>query len=140
MLRVKSWCFSTLLGLWAGEYYALYMLMDFERLYPETCLGQYITLWEFGPGRLAEGLRTRMQPLGTAIDGSVTTYLYAVDNPTTVTAMTSTDSAGMITTVTTTGAGEPPFPLERWIYSKPVLVLVLSSPLSYDHGFCIWMG
>ncbi|KAJ7839635.1 hypothetical protein B0H13DRAFT_1911131 [Mycena leptocephala] len=40
-----------------------------------------VTLWQFGQGRLLEGQTTLpLQPLGTARDGSATTYLYEVLN------------------------------------------------------------
>ncbi|KAJ7693675.1 hypothetical protein B0H17DRAFT_492518 [Mycena rosella] len=58
-----------------------------------------VTLWQFGQNRLLGGAVTvPLQPLGTASDGSATTYRYEVANNNVV---ASTDSAGSITIQTT---------------------------------------
>jgi hypothetical protein len=55
-----------------------------------------VTLWQFGQPRVAGGLVTLpLQPLGTASDGSETTYLYQVVNPTVI---ITTDQGGFATT------------------------------------------
>ncbi|KAJ7793897.1 hypothetical protein B0H13DRAFT_1935344 [Mycena leptocephala] len=56
-----------------------------------------VTLWQFGRFRLLPGDSTLpLQPLGTASDGSATTYLYQVTNPKLIT----TDQSGFTTTTT----------------------------------------
>ncbi|KAJ7930969.1 hypothetical protein B0H13DRAFT_1960044 [Mycena leptocephala] len=56
-----------------------------------------VTLWQFGPFRLLQGDSTLpLQPLGTASDGSATTYLYQATNPKLIT----TDQSGFTTTTT----------------------------------------
>ncbi|KAJ7930967.1 hypothetical protein B0H13DRAFT_1960038 [Mycena leptocephala] len=56
-----------------------------------------VTLWQFGTLRLLPGDSTLpLQPLGTASDGSATTYLYQVTNPKLIT----TDQSGFATTTT----------------------------------------
>ncbi|KAJ7634974.1 hypothetical protein FB45DRAFT_478502 [Roridomyces roridus] len=61
-----------------------------------------VTLWQFGQGRLLEAsLTLPLIPLGTAIGGSETTYLYqALNNALT----TTTDASGVTTTVQTPSA------------------------------------
>ncbi|KAJ7853929.1 hypothetical protein B0H13DRAFT_2358735 [Mycena leptocephala] len=55
-----------------------------------------VTLWQFGRPRVAAGLVTLpLQPLGTASDGSETTYLYQVLSPTVI---ITTDQGGFATT------------------------------------------
>ncbi len=62
-----------------------------------------VTLWQFGRPRLLTGDATLpLQPLGTADDGSATTYLYQILNPTVI---TTTNQVGFTTeTVPTTSA------------------------------------
>ncbi|KAJ7486775.1 hypothetical protein FB451DRAFT_1534833 [Mycena latifolia] len=58
-----------------------------------------VTLWQFGQGRLLSASVTLpLQALGTAPDGSATTYLYQALNPAVI---TTTDEAGVLTTETT---------------------------------------
>ncbi|KAJ6514618.1 hypothetical protein DFH09DRAFT_1196437, partial [Mycena vulgaris] len=58
-----------------------------------------ITLWQFGQPRLLGGDATLpLQPLGTASDGSATTYLYQVAN---LKSVTTTDTAGVLNIQTT---------------------------------------
>ncbi|KAJ7486690.1 hypothetical protein FB451DRAFT_772544 [Mycena latifolia] len=55
-----------------------------------------VTLWQFGRPRLLGGsVILPLQPLGTAPDGSATTYLYQAVNPSVI---TSVDAAGLLTT------------------------------------------
>jgi hypothetical protein len=64
-----------------------------------------VTLWQFGRPRVAAGLVTLpLQPLGTASDGSETTYLYQVLSPTVI---ITTDQGGFATT-TVPATGELP--------------------------------
>ncbi|KAJ7112977.1 hypothetical protein C8R44DRAFT_984838 [Mycena epipterygia] len=61
-----------------------------------------VTLWQFGQGRLlSAALTLPLEPLGTASDGSATTYLYQALNPATI---TTVNAAGIITTQTTASA------------------------------------
>jgi hypothetical protein len=67
-----------------------------------------ITLWQFGKGRLlAADFTLPLEPLGTAADGSETTYLYQALNEATV---TTTNEAGLLTILTT------PVPSERNVF------------------------
>ncbi|KAJ7107494.1 hypothetical protein C8R44DRAFT_885489 [Mycena epipterygia] len=60
---------------------------------------QEVTVWQFGQGRLlSAALTLPLEPLGTASDGSATTYLYQALNPATI---TTVNPAGIITTQTT---------------------------------------
>ncbi|KAJ7634975.1 hypothetical protein FB45DRAFT_910393 [Roridomyces roridus] len=69
-----------------------------------------VTLWQFGQGRLLEASVTLpLIPLGTASDGSVTTFLYQALNNALV---TTTDASGQPTT------GEFPLPTSRTIIAS----------------------
>jgi len=69
-----------------------------------------ITLWQFGQGRLlAADFTMPLEPLGTAADGSETTYLYQALNEVTV---TTTNEAGLLTILTT------PIPTPRTIIAS----------------------
>ncbi|KAF9019511.1 hypothetical protein BDP27DRAFT_1439879 [Rhodocollybia butyracea] len=105
----------------------LFLIFIFT-LYIEKTLSQLIaTVWIFGTDRLLGGQFTEpLLPLGTASDGSVTTYLWQVLNP--VTTILTSNGAPVLTTSLVAGN-------TKWKFLQSGSRTVVVSPSGYVEPF-----